>query len=60
MDTYKEPVIIKTEKCTVKVLRPVLSEEERARRMTDIKRAAAELLLSLDRKDAANSSIEEV
>lgn len=51
MDTYKEPVIIKTAKCTVKIMRPELSEEEREKRMKEIERAAAELLLSIERKE---------
>jgi len=49
-DTYHEPIIFEHPKATVRVFRPVLSEEERKRRMKIIHDAAADLLKSPDIK----------
>ena len=47
-DTYQEPIILDLPNARVRVFRPVLSEEERARRMKIIHDAAADLLKSLE------------
>jgi hypothetical protein len=44
MDTYEEPIIIEYPGMIVRVFRPILTEEERARRMKKIHDAAAKLL----------------
>lgn len=43
-DTYQEPIILNLPNAKVRVFRPVLSDEERARRMKIIHDAAADLL----------------
>lgn len=43
-DTYQEPIILEFPNARVRVFRPVLSEQERKRRMKIIHDAAAELL----------------
>lgn len=43
-DTYKEPVVMEIPGAIVRVYRPELSPEERARRMKIIHDAAADLL----------------
>lgn len=43
-DTYQEPIIFQFPNATVRVFRPVLSDEERAKRMKKIHDAAADLL----------------
>ena len=48
-DIYGEPIIFTSEKAVIKVYRPILTEEERARRMKLIKKAAAELLISVEK-----------
>lgn len=45
-DTYGEPKIYQFPGCTVRVFRPILTEEERARRMKEIEKAAAALIMS--------------
>lgn len=45
-DTYKEPIIMNFPGAIVRVYRPELSPEERARRMKLIHDAAADLLRS--------------
>ena len=45
-DTYKEPKIIKFPGMVVRVYQPILTEEERTRRMKKIHDAAAMLLRS--------------
>ena len=44
-----EPEILHLDNCTVRVFRPILTDEERERRMEKIKQAAAELLMSVER-----------
>lgn len=54
-DVYGEPQIFKWPGMTAKVYRPILTDEERARRMKLIEDAAAALLISKykrERKDA--------
>lgn len=43
-DTYGEPQIFKFPGMTVRVYRPILTDEERARRMKEIEKAAAALI----------------
>lgn len=45
-DVYGEPQIFKFPGMTVRVYRPILTDEERARRMKEIEKAAAALLIS--------------
>lgn len=45
-DTYGEPVIYKSPGWKIRVFRPILTEEERARRMKEIEKAAAALIMS--------------
>lgn len=45
-DVYGEPVIIKKGNIVAKVYSPILTEEERERRMEKIKQAAIRLVLS--------------
>lgn len=45
-DTYKEPKIMKFPGMQVKVYSPILTPEERQRRMEQIKKAAASLVMS--------------
>lgn len=46
-DIYSEPQIVKFPGMTVRVFRPILTDEERAKRMKRIHDAAARLLLSV-------------
>lgn len=46
-DTYYDPIIIKGEGYIARVYTPILTEEERARRMEEVEKAAAELLMSV-------------
>lgn len=48
-DTYYDPIIIRGEGYIARVYKPILTEEERARRMKEIEKAAAELLLSVEK-----------
>ena len=45
-DTYGEPTIFEFPGMTVRVYRPILTDEERAKCMEEIKKAAAALLIS--------------
>jgi hypothetical protein len=47
-DTYQEPIIFEYPNATVRVFRPVLSEEERKRRMKIIHDAAADLIKAIE------------
>lgn len=49
-DVYQEPIILNLKNATVRVFRPVLSDEERERRMKIIHDAAADLLKSIANK----------
>lgn len=49
-DTYGEPTIIKVNNNVAKVYSPILTDEERERRMERIKKAAIDLVLSVDEK----------
>lgn len=48
-DVYGEPVIIKKGNIVAKVYTPILTEEERERRMERIKQAAVSLVLSVSK-----------
>lgn len=45
-DEYMEPIVIEMPGAIIRVYRPILTEEERARRMKRLHDAAAELLKS--------------
>lgn len=45
-DTYGEPILYEFPGWKIRVYRPILTEEERARRMKIIEEAAAALLIS--------------
>jgi hypothetical protein len=49
-DTYQEPIIFTYPNATVRVFRPILTDEERARRMKAIEKAAVSLVLSERKK----------
>lgn len=49
-DRYGEPEIIRKNNIVAKVYSPILTEEERARRMEKIKQAAVRLVLSAEGK----------
>ena len=48
-DVYMEPEVFHYDNCTVKVYRPILSEEERERRMEQIKKAAIALCIEAEK-----------
>lgn len=48
-DIYGEPVIVKKGNIIAEVYSPILTEEERNRRLEQIKQAAARLLLSKEK-----------
>lgn len=49
-DVYGEPEIIKKNNIVAKVYSPILTDEERERRMERIKQAAVRLVLSVEAK----------
>ena len=54
-DVYMVPEVYHHNNCTVRVYRPILTEEERARRMEEIKKAAIALLIESEKsKSRAN------
>ena len=48
-DTYGEPTVFEYPNAIVRVYRPILSDEEQARRMKQIHKAAEELLKDVER-----------
>lgn len=48
-DVYGEPKIFKFPGMTVRVYQPILTDEERARRMKRIEQAAADLLIEQEK-----------
>ena len=59
-DVYMEPEVYHHNNCTVRVYRPILTEEERARRMEEIKKAAIALLIESEKsKSRANQPFNE-
>lgn len=58
-DTYSEPRIIKSPGWTIMVSSPILTDDERARRMKRIEKAAAAVLISeyeVEKRNEKNSS----
>lgn len=55
-DVYGEPVVYLSDKFITTVRRPILTEEERARRMEEIKKAACDLVLATERAKAKKNS----
>ncbi len=51
-DTYREVKVYKSDKCITRVLRPNITEEERARRYKEIERAAAALIIDAMQKES--------
>ena len=49
-DTYGEPIIIKVNNNVARFYSPILTPEERERRMDKIKQSAVRLVLSVDKK----------
>ena len=50
-DTYNEAILIESPNAVIRVYRPVLTDDERSRRMKRIYDAAAKLLISQERKN---------
>jgi hypothetical protein len=48
-DTYGDPKVIETEGAKITLHRPILTEEERTRRLIAIKEASVRLLLTNER-----------
>ena len=48
-DIYMEPEVYRHNNCIVRVYRPILTEEERARRMEAIKKAAVDLVIAAEK-----------
>lgn len=48
-DTYGEPTVFEYPNAIVRVYRPILSEDEQARRMKQVYKAAEELLKDVER-----------
>lgn len=57
-DIYGEPVIIKTNNVVARVYSPILTDEERERRMKIFKQASVSLVLS--RKDTKNDNKQDI
>lgn len=55
-DTYMESEVYHYNNCTVRVFRPILTEEERARRMEAIKKAAVDLVIATEKSKAKKES----
>ena len=49
-DVYMEPIVYNSDKCTVRVYKPILTEEERARRIEAIKKALVEFYIAVERE----------
>ena len=49
-DTYSEPIIFTYPNATVRVFKPILTDDERARRMKAIEKAMVALVLSERKK----------
>ena len=59
-DVYMEPEVYRHNNCIVRVYRPILTEEERARRMEAIKKAAVDLVIAAEKaKKNKNRSFNE-
>ena len=55
-DTYGEPIIIKVNNNVARFYSPILTPEERERRMERIKQAAVRLVLSTEEKKGNNGT----
>ena len=59
-DIYMEPEVLHYNNCIVRVYRPILTEEERERRMEAIKKAAVDLVIATEKaKQNKNRSFNE-
>ena len=56
-DIYMEPEVFHYNNCTVRVYRPILTEEERARRMEAIKKATVDLVIATERAKQKKSVV---
>ena len=56
-DVYMEPEVYHYNNCTVRVFRPILTEEERARRMEEIKKATVDLIIATEKSKAKKESV---
>lgn len=56
-DVYMEPEVYHHNNCIVRVYRPILAEEERARRMEEIKKAAVALVIEAERNKARKNQL---
>ncbi|MBE6714937.1 MAG: hypothetical protein E7575_06645 [Ruminococcaceae bacterium] len=56
-DVYMEPEVYRHNNCIVRVYRPILTEEERARRMEAIKKAAIDLIIATEKSKAKKESV---
>ena len=61
-DTYGEPTVFEYPNAIVRVYRPILSDEEQARRMKQIHKAAEELLkdVEMNRRGKKRESTEPI
>lgn len=55
-DVYMEPEVYRHNNCIVRVYRPILTEEERARRMEEIKKATVDLIIATEKSKAKKES----
>ena len=56
-DIYMEPEVYHYDNCIVRVYRPILTEDERARRMEAIKKAAVDLVIAAEKSKAKQESV---
>ena len=59
-DVYGEPFIIKVNNNVGRFYSPILTDEERERRMERIKQAAVRLVLSVDQKKGQNNEQQDI
>lgn len=59
-DIYQEPIIMKMPGCTARVYHPILSDEERTKRMKAIEKAAAKVLIEAMKEEAKKASRKEI
>lgn len=55
-DVYMEPEVYRHNNCIVREYRPILTEEERARRMEEIKKATVDLIIATEKSKAKKES----
>ena len=58
-DTYGEPIIIKVNNNVARFYSPILTPEERERRMERIKQAAVQLVLSVEKRKESKRNNEQ-